>query len=187
MTDNRTLKIALLWHMHQPFYYDPLKGMFTMPWVRLHATKDYLDMLILCKDYERIKPIFNLTPSLILQIQMYLDGVPEFHIQLTLKDPKELTQLEKITILKDFFMANWNTMIRPFPRYYELLSKRGKNASEDALKEAVRYFTNQDFMDLQVLFNLAWIDPIFRENDDFLKELVIKKSGYSNNHFFLLS
>lgn len=180
MTDNRTLKIALLWHMHQPFYYDPLKGMFTMPWVRLHATKDYLDMLILCKDYERIKPIFNLTPSLILQIQMYLDGVPEFHIQLTLKDPKELTQLEKITILKDFFMANWNTMIRPFPRYYELLSKRGKNASEDALKEAVRYFTNQDFMDLQVLFNLAWIDPIFRENDDFLKELVIKKSGYSN-------
>lgn len=186
MANQQRLKIALLWHMHQPFYYDPLKGMFTMPWVRLHATKDYLDMLLLCLGYEKIKPVFNLTPSLILQIQMYLDGVPEFHIQLTLKDPKELTQSDKIIILKDFFMANWDTMIKPFPKYYELLSKRGKDSSEDALKESIRYFTNQDFMDLQVLFNLAWIDPYFREKDDFLKELVLKKSGYTNEEKTLL-
>lgn len=186
MANHQRLKLALLWHMHQPFYYDPLKGMFTMPWVRLHSTKDYLDMLILCNGYEKVKPIFNLTPSLIFQIQMYLDGIPEFHIQLTLKDPKELTQTEKIVILKDFFMANWDTMIKPFPKYYELLSKRGKDSSEDALKEAVRYFTNQDFMDLQVLFNLTWIDPIFRESDDFLKELVLKKSGYTNDDKTLL-
>lgn len=186
MIKKSTLKIALLWHMHQPFYYDPLKGMFTMPWVRLHSTKDYLDMLLLCKNYEKIKPIFNLTPSLLLQIKMYLDGVPEFHIQLTLKDPKDLTSQEKIIILKDFFMANWDTMIKPFPRYYELLAKRGKESTEESLAEATRYFSNQDFLDLQVLFNLSWIDPILRETDNFLIELVNKKSNFSNEDKVLL-
>jgi len=185
MADN-SLKIALLWHMHQPFYFDPLKGMFTMPWVRLHATKDYLDMLYLCKDYEKVKPTFNLTPSLLLQIEMYLEGIPEFHIQLTLKDPKDLTLQEKMLILKDFFMANWDTMIKPFPRYYELLLKRGKDTSEASLKEASRFFSNQDILDLQVYFNLVWIDPIFRNSDEFLNELIIKKSGFTNEDKVLL-
>lgn len=179
MASKYPLKIAILWHMHQPFYYDPLKGMFTMPWVRLHSTKDYLDMLLITENYEKVKPIFNLTPSLLLQIQMYLEGVPELHIELSLKDPKECSPTEKLLILKDFFMANWDTMIKPFPRYYELLSKRGKDASEEALKDSLRYFTNQDFIDLQVFFNLTWIDPIFRNSDDFLKYLVEKKSHYT--------
>jgi alpha-amylase/alpha-mannosidase (GH57 family) len=39
------LHVAFLWHMHQPYYVDPVRGAALMPWVRLHATKGYLDMI----------------------------------------------------------------------------------------------------------------------------------------------
>ncbi len=48
MTD-RPLYIAFLWHMHQPFYRDPMTGIYRLPWVRLHGTKDYLDMVDILK------------------------------------------------------------------------------------------------------------------------------------------
>ena len=34
-------RVALLWHMHQPFYQDLATGEHILPWVRLHALKDY--------------------------------------------------------------------------------------------------------------------------------------------------
>ena len=40
----KTAHICFLWHMHQPYYTDPVAGSATMPWVRLHATKAYFDM-----------------------------------------------------------------------------------------------------------------------------------------------
>lgn len=180
MSHHFPLNIALLWHMHQPIYYDPEIKKFRMPWVRLHCTKDYLDMVQILDGYDRVKPIFNLTPSLLKQIDMYLQGVPEYHLELTLKDPQDLTPYEKTIILKDFFMANWDLMIKPIPRYYELLSKRGKNIDERGLLEAQRYFTKQDFLDLQVLFNLVWTDPIHIKNDPFLFELLKRGKGYTS-------
>ena len=36
--------LAFLWHMHQPDYRHPESGEFVMPWVLLHAIKDYADM-----------------------------------------------------------------------------------------------------------------------------------------------
>jgi len=35
------VKLALLWHMHQPYYEDLATGEHILPWVRLHAIKDY--------------------------------------------------------------------------------------------------------------------------------------------------
>ena len=34
-------RVAILWHMHQPFYQDLVTGEHILPWVRLHALKDY--------------------------------------------------------------------------------------------------------------------------------------------------
>ena len=36
--------LAFLWHMHQPDYRHPESGDFVLPWVLLHALKDYTDM-----------------------------------------------------------------------------------------------------------------------------------------------
>ena len=36
--------IVFLWHMHQPYYVSPVSDIALLPWVRLHAIKDYYDM-----------------------------------------------------------------------------------------------------------------------------------------------
>jgi alpha-amylase/alpha-mannosidase (GH57 family) len=166
--------------MHQPFYKDPVNGIYKLPWVRLHGTKDYLDMLEILLDFPAIKQAFNFTPSLLDQIMDYTEsGAQDRYLELTLKEASGLNADERMFILENFFLANWDNMIRPFPRYYELLKKRGLHLIKSDLKRLIRYFSNADFLDLQVLFNLCWIDPMFRKKDPFLAGLVQKGLGYT--------
>ena len=67
----------------------------------------------------------------------------------------------------NFFSINPSTSIVRFPRYWELYKKE-KNK-----------FNFQDSLDLQVLFNLVWIDPLFRKKDLVLRELVRKGRFFS--------
>ena len=39
------LYVMLMWHQHQPYYPKDDDGNFSKPWVRLHATKDYLSLI----------------------------------------------------------------------------------------------------------------------------------------------
>ena len=173
--------------MHQPFYKDPLTGLYRLPWVRLHGTKDYLDMAEILIDFPEIKQTFNFTPSLLEQIIDYTEhNAKDHYLELTLKKASELTLEEQLFILENFFLANWDNMIKPFPRYYELLVKRGLRLIKSELERSVRYFTHSDLLDLQVLFNLCWIDPMFREGDPFLKELVEKGRDYTEEDKHLL-
>ena len=55
--------LAFFWHQHQP-YYKSSTGVYQMPWVRFHSTKDYLDLLLVLKEFPSIKQNFNLVPSL---------------------------------------------------------------------------------------------------------------------------
>lgn len=177
------LYVAFLWHMHQPYYKNPISGEISMPWVRLHAIKDYLDMVQLLQDFPNLHQTFNVVPSLLEQLEDILnpDSQKDEFYNITLRDPKELEEDEKIFLLRNFFMANWETMIRPFPRYYDLLIKRGRHISPEEMPNALKRFTAQDYTDLQTLFNLAWLDPIYREKDPQLKELVKKGGYYSKN------
>src|ERR1043166_10277038 len=63
------LHVAFLWHMPQPYYVDPIRGAALMPWVRLHATKGYLDMIWLVDQFPEFHCTFNLTPVLLKQIE----------------------------------------------------------------------------------------------------------------------
>ena len=63
--------LMLLWHMHQPFYKDLAEGVYTMPWVRLHALKDYYGMVALLREFPTVKVTFNLVPSLLVQLEAY--------------------------------------------------------------------------------------------------------------------
>lgn len=179
MTDS-PLYISFLWHMHQPFYRDPMTGIYRLPWVRLHGAKDYLDMLEILDEFPDIKQVFNFTPSLLEQITDYTEnGAKDRHLELTLKEASALDTHERMFIIENFFLANWDNMIKPFPRYHELLIKRGAHLVRSELKRLIRYFTDDDFRDIQVLFNLCWIDPMFRKRDPFLSELVHKERGYT--------
>jgi alpha-amylase/alpha-mannosidase (GH57 family) len=184
---NRPLYLAFLWHMHQPFYKDPMTGLYRLPWVRLHGTKDYLDMVEILLDFPDIKQTFNLTPSLLEQIVDYVENnARDRHLELTLKDASELDLEDKVFILENFFLANWDNMIKPFPRYHELLVRRGLHLIKGELMRVVKYFSTNDFLDLQVLFNLCWIDPLYRKKDPVLKSLVEKGRDYSEENKQLL-
>ncbi len=173
--------------MHQPYYKDPSTGLYRLPWVRLHGTKDYLDMLELLKDFPAVRQNFNLVPSLLEQLVDYSEhGARDVHLQLSAKPAADLTASERSFILENFFLAHWDNMIRPFPRYYELLVKRGSHLVKSDLPRAVKYFTDQDFLDLQVFFNLCWIDPLFRERDSFLNSLIEKGQGFTEEEKALL-
>jgi alpha-amylase/alpha-mannosidase (GH57 family) len=173
--------------MHQPFYKDFTTGLYRLPWVRLHGTKDYLDMAEILAEFPDIKQTYNFTPSLLEQIIDYTENnAKDQYLEFTIKKASELNMEEKLFILENFFLANWDNMIKPFPRYYELLMKRGLHSIKTDLVRAIRYFGTSDFLDLQVLFNLCWIDPLFRNKDPFLKTLVDKGKDFTEEDKQLL-
>ncbi|MEW5766303.1 MAG: glycoside hydrolase family 57 protein [bacterium] len=174
----KPLYLAFLWHMHQPYYKDNFSGRCILPWVRLHGIKDYYDMAAILEEYPQIHQTFNLTPSLMEQIEGYLEGKTEDdHLCLSRKPASKLNKDDKRFILDSFFMAHWDNMVRVHPRYRELLERRGEDAGgrEKALKE----FSVQDFRDLQVWFNLAWFDPFFKTRDETIKALIEKDRNFT--------
>jgi alpha-amylase/alpha-mannosidase (GH57 family) len=175
--------LAFLWHQHQPIYKNPITGVYELPWVRLHATKDYYDMVAILDNYPKIKSNINFAPSLLMQLEEYASGkVKDKFLDITLKDANTLTEDEKAFILNNFFMANWDTMIAPYARYNELLEKRGKkdfNNNDNEIKNILKIFSVEDFRDLQVWFNLSWTDPYWRKNDDFIAYLYNKSRNFT--------
>ncbi|MCK5237283.1 MAG: glycoside hydrolase, partial [Deltaproteobacteria bacterium] len=94
------LNIAFVWHMHQPNYKDPSTGQYLLPWVLLHATKDYLDMATILDDFPDIKQTFNLTPVLLEQIIEYSSGeVDDKFRSVSIKPANELNISDRVFIL----------------------------------------------------------------------------------------
>lgn len=156
--EDGVLYVALIWHQHQPVYAkDPKSGAYVRPWVRVHAAKDYLDMTTSVAEYPKIHVTFNVTPSLIVQLDDLAAGAKDLYWLEAEGDASTLTDDQKRFILERFFDINPGIVAR-FPRYQELARARG--GSEAAQVEAaLASWTDQDFRDLQVLFNLAWTDP----------------------------
>lgn len=173
--------------MHQPFYKNLYTGEYLLPWVLLHGTKDYYDMPFILKEFDGIRQNFNLVPSLILQLMDY-EGleVNDRYVTVLKRPAEELTDSEKIFILKNLFNANWDNMIRPFPRFYELLKKRGFYYPPEEIGRIKNRFTIDEFRDIQVFFFLSWIDPIFFDLYDDLKYLKSKQRGYTEEDKALL-
>ncbi len=153
----KSVHLCFLWHMHQPYYTDPVVGSASMPWVRLHATKAYYDMASLLEKFPDVRATFNFTPSLLLQLQEILSGkVLDLFFEHAQRPAATLTLEEKAFLVRHFFSANWATMVRPYPRYHELLVKRGLDIAEHDLHRIARQFSTQELLDLQVWHNLAW-------------------------------
>jgi len=172
------LYVALVWHQHQPLYYkDPDTGVYTRPWARVHATKDYYDMAATLEGYPDVHVTFNLTPVLIRQLDDLAAGAKDIYWVLAEKPANQLTDDDRRFLLRRFFDANWDRVIRRFPRYGELLEKRA-GTDDEAIERALTTFTEQDFRDLQVWFNLAWFDPDFLAQEP-LKSLVDKGRDFA--------
>ncbi|HDS16880.1 MAG TPA: hypothetical protein ENN66_09825 [Proteobacteria bacterium] len=177
-----SLNVIFLWHMHQPDYRDAEKKEAMMPWVRLHGIKDYLDMVTILDDFPKVRQNFNLVPSLLDQIQGYVDGsLTDRALILSRKKVDDLSVEDRTFLLQSFFHAHWDNMIKPYPRYWELLKLRGFHPATNSLNEVQRYFSEQDFLDLQVWYNLVWIDPSFRKEFRLLDDLIRRQRNFSEN------
>jgi alpha-amylase/alpha-mannosidase (GH57 family) len=128
-----------------------------MPWVRLHATKAYYDMAYGLEKFPSIKATFNFTPSLLRQLQEVGSGtVRDLFLEHAQRPAADLRPEEKAFLVRHFFSVNWATMVRPYPRYHELLVKRGTDVYGRDLERIARQFSTQDLLDLQTWHNLAW-------------------------------
>ena len=73
----KKLSLAIYWHMHQPVY--EMEGTYLMPWTRLHAVKDYLDMVLVLEKFPKLKLNFDVVPALFDTLLDYLNGKQDIH------------------------------------------------------------------------------------------------------------
>lgn len=170
----KKLNIAFIWHFHQPNYQKNYDSEFLLPWARLHATKDYLDMLKRMDKFPNLKLNFDFSPVLLTALQKYLLGVQDIHLKLLLKDVKEISDDEKIYILNNYFDLNYKNMVLKRQYFTELYNRRA-NAKELNLN----MFSLQEYADIMANFNLLWIDSYFFCEYEDLRKLYEKEKNYT--------
>src|SRR5687768_15525840 len=113
-------RVAILWHMHQPFYEDLATHDHILPWVRLHALKDYYGMVALLREFPSVRMTFNLVPSLLVQLEAFAAGrAHDRYLEIGLKPAADLTEPDIAFMLQNFFHAQRERMIDVHPRYAE--------------------------------------------------------------------
>jgi alpha-amylase/alpha-mannosidase (GH57 family) len=173
------IRVAFLWHQHQPYYKDLVSGDYRLPWVRMHALKDYFGMVKLLDEFPDVHQTINLVPSLITQIQDYVAGTAsDPFLKVASKPAADLTPEDRRFALSYLFQANTVHMIGRYPRYNELWHRfdaAGHNA-----EKGLDLFTTQDYADLQVLSQVAWFDEFFL-TEPTIAELIKKGRGFTRD------
>jgi alpha-amylase/alpha-mannosidase (GH57 family) len=163
------LKVAILWHQHQPPYENPVTGQYEGPWVRMHGVNDYPWMAEVLKEFPEIKVTFDYTSTLLKQIEDYLSGkAKDAYWRVSEKPLGQLSQEERAFIVEHFFDIN-PRFVEKSPRYKELQAKKIRGET----------FADQDLQDLRVLWNLYWINVDYIERDPGLKALYRKDRGFT--------
>jgi alpha-amylase/alpha-mannosidase (GH57 family) len=166
--------------MHQPFYQDLATGEHILPWVRLHALKDYWGMVALLHEFPSVRVTFNLVPSLLVQLESFAsERAHEAHLEIGLKPADRLSGEDRRFCLEHYFRAHRPRMIEPYPRYAELLAQRERSRGEPG--GGASSFSVDDFRDLQVWHKLVWLDPIYLERDTRARVLMEKGRGFTED------
>lgn len=157
-----------MWHMHQPDYRDS-SGIMQMPWVFLHAIKDYYDMPWMLARHEGIKATFNITPPLIEQMKLYYSEPQKYDLFLNLwaQEPSSLSEKNRAWMVKLCKSTQFKTMVEPLPSY-ALLYKQDR-------------YNDNELFDLQVLFILSWCGVYLRRNNEVIASLIKKERYYTSD------
>lgn len=175
VNEQKKLSVAFYWHMHQPSYKLNEDSDYLLPWVRMHAVKDYLDMVLLMNDFPNLKLNFNLVPMLVDSIIDYGENnYQDVHSRLSVTPVEDLSDDDKRFILSNFFDANFDSMISHHEAYKNLYEKRVMQNIYD-----INEYSDQEYSDIMAWFNLAWFDPVYGEIYPELKQLAEKASGFT--------
>jgi alpha-amylase/alpha-mannosidase (GH57 family) len=180
-------QVAFVWHMHQPYYEDLVTHEHILPWVRLHALKDYYGMVAMLDEFPDVRMTFNLVPSLLVQLEAFAEErAYDRYLDLSLLPTQALTDDDVLFLLQNGFHAQRQRMIDVYPRYGELRALRGDSVSPADLRTAARRFTRDDLRDLQVWQKLSWLDPSYLDHDARTRALVAKGRQFTEEDKQLL-
>jgi alpha-amylase/alpha-mannosidase (GH57 family) len=160
-----SLNLCFFWHMHQPDYRGS-DGVMNMPWVFLHAIKDYYEMPWLLSSHKGLKATFNITPSLIEQLNLYSDPLKnDYFLSLWEKHPSQLDEEARRWLIKTCKSTQHETMVKPWARFDLLYRKEQLN--------------DEELIDFEVLFMLAWCGNYLRQENSLVKGLIKKAKGFT--------
>jgi alpha-amylase/alpha-mannosidase (GH57 family) len=175
----RKARLAILWHMHQPCYRNPFSGKFDLPWLRLHALKDYLGMARLLEEFPALRLTFNLVPSLLAGLRQYLDGGSDAFEELFRKPADELSPEETQFVVRHFFSIQHENHIKPYRRYESLYQKKMKRLAQQPDPEWRNVFSVAELRDLQVWFHLTFLDESYKSGDPRVLALLRQGQNFS--------
>src|SRR5262249_51061782 len=132
-------------------YRDPDSGVARLPWVRLHGTKDYLDMARRLERFPGVHVTFNFVPSLVDQIEAAAAGGADRLFDLVRRPVESLSIEERAIVARrcaqvpPHAVARWSDLhvLR------ETIARAPEPPGGDVL------------LALETWFLLAWLDPMF--------------------------
>lgn len=153
--------------MHQPDYRGS-DGVMTMPWVFLHAIKDYNEMPWLLSSYKGLKASFNITSTLIEQLNLYSDPLKnDYFLSLWQMHPSKLQKEERSWLIKTCKSTQYETMVKPIRHLDLLYMKKDLN--------------DEELIDFELLFMLAWCGNYLRQENSLVIDLFKREKGFSQN------
>ncbi len=183
---SQPLSVVFYWHMHQPFYREADTGHYHLPWVYLHAMKDYTDMAKILEQIPRAKAVINYVPSLTAQIEDYASHLRAFldNKVTELNDPLlaaladksgQFNKNSRHHLLNTCFRLNHERNLHRYPAY-----KRLFNMAEHA-KEfgSIDYLGDSFFSDLVTWYHLAWLGETVRQHNFVARRLIEKKHNFT--------
>jgi alpha-amylase/alpha-mannosidase (GH57 family) len=179
----KSLDLVFLWHMHQPDYRDYASGDFVLPWVYLHAIKDYTDMAYHLERHPKVRVVLNFVPILLDQLEDYTDQFATGNIRdpllrlLVHQDPVGLTTEQRVLALDSCFRSSHTKMIAPFPAYKRLWDLFALLQAEG--ETALSYLSGQYMADLLTWYHLAWCGESVRRENELVTRLMTKAEGFS--------
>lgn len=165
--------------MHQPFYRHPVNGRFVLPWLRLHALKDYYGMVHLLEEFPGLRMTFNLVPSLVRQLEQVLAGGRDDFQEVGEKAAEELDPDEVAYLVRHFFSIGHDHHIAPYPRYESLYQKKMAALRETENPRWQGVFSIAELRDLQAWFSLTYFDESVKQDDPRIAGLIRKGRDFS--------
>lgn len=191
--EHKKIKLVICWHMHQPHYRDGLDGQYRLPWVYLHAIKDYSDMVAHLEEYPDAKVVVNFAPVLLEQLEDYGEQMRAWLDQGKPMNDKLLNYLVGIEPVSEDLNARFEvieacqkafgpTMIDVFPPFKKLLEMAQCDLITTVEESTcLAYFNQQFFVDVLVWYHLAWMGHSLRLTDARVKALI--DTGLKGKHF----
>jgi len=176
------LSVVFCWHMHQPFYRDAESGSYALPWVYLHAMKDYTDMAAILEQVPGARAVVNFVPSLTAQIEDYAERIrawldhggdlPDPLLTALVHKDGNFNSDERCWLLETCFRLNHARNLQRYPAYNRLWHLAEQCRHHDGLD----YLGDNYFTDLVTWYHLAWLGETVR-NTHFIARRLIEKAG----------